>query len=199
MGEYRTIKDLVVETCVAEGGVPSFEKLTSLVRKYFPNSKWQKTHYAWYKSKIKTGDIEVPGIIGERQQEPTGAEIETELEEVVEASVSLERDLHLDYASRVSELEPGLTLVSEGVEYQTDAGRIDLLARDTHGHLVVIELKAGKAKDGALGQLLGYIGCLADSMTNIRGILVASEFDTRVVFAAKALPTVKLHESMNAS
>jgi RecB family endonuclease NucS len=85
-----------------------------------------------------------------------------------------------------------LTLVSDGVEYQTQAGRIDLLARDANSHSVVIELKAGKAKDNALGQLLGYIGCLSGSETNVRGIPVASEFDARVVFAAKALPSIRL-------
>lgn len=57
---------------------------------------------------------------------------------------------------------------------------------------VVIELKAGEPKDSALGQLLGYMGCLSASEGNIRGILVASDFDTRVKFAAKALPNVRL-------
>jgi hypothetical protein len=96
MGDYRTIKDLVVETYFSEGGVSSFEKLTSLVRKYFPKSKWKKTHYAWYKAKIKAGDIEVPSITG-RRQEPNSGATDVEIEEVVEASVSLERDLHLYY------------------------------------------------------------------------------------------------------
>ncbi len=54
MSEYKSIKELVVETCNSEGEFPSYEKLTGLVLKNFPNSKWQKTHYAWYKSKIKT-------------------------------------------------------------------------------------------------------------------------------------------------
>ena len=57
MSNYRTIKELVIETCMAEGALPSSEKLTSLVRQHFPNSKWSETHYAWYKSKIKTGGI----------------------------------------------------------------------------------------------------------------------------------------------
>lgn len=56
-----------------------------------------------------------------------------------------------------------MTLVESGVEYQTDAGRIDLLARDMNKNLVVVELKASKAKDSALGQLLGYVGCLSES------------------------------------
>jgi hypothetical protein len=192
MSDYRTIKELVIDTCVTEGQFPSYQKLTSLVRELFPTSKWQKTHYAWYKSKIKTGDIVVPGISSEAADEVAGDQIAAEVEESIEASVSLERDLHTYLASRVSEIESGLTLVENGVEHQTEAGRIDLLARDANNHLVVVELKAGKGKDSALGQLLGYIGCLSTSEANVRGILVASSFDPRVVFAAKGLPHVKL-------
>jgi RecB family endonuclease NucS len=66
------------------------------------------------------------------------------------------------------------------------------LAEDSDDSLVVIELKAGKAKDSALGQLLGYMGCLSAANTKIRGVLVASDFDSRVIFAARGLPTVKL-------
>lgn len=53
----------------------------------------------------------------------------------------------------------------------------------------LVELKAGKAKDSALGQLLGYVGYLSGSEANVRGILVASGFDSRVIFAARGLPT----------
>jgi len=107
----------------------------------------------------------------------------------------LERDVHDYLASHLAELEPGLTLHEDGVEYQTDAGRIDLLAIDTDQQLVAIEIKAGKAGDRALGQLLGYVGCLSCQETikrQIRGILVAAGFDNRVVYACKSLPNVKL-------
>ena len=67
-----------------------------------------------------------------------------------------------------------------------------MLARDANSHLVIVELKAGNAKDGALGQLLGYMGCLSASESNVRGILVASNFDSRVIFAARGLPNIKL-------
>jgi endonuclease len=69
MGYYKTIKELVVESCMAEGRFPSYEKLTSLVKQHFPNSKWQKTDYAWYKSKIKTGEIQVPRMSPEKPEE----------------------------------------------------------------------------------------------------------------------------------
>ena len=196
MNHFRTIRKLVVETCEAEGKFPSYEKLTSLVRQHFPSSKWQKTHYAWYKSKIKTGEIHVPGFPLKAHQpiidDDGEGTVDEAIEASVEASLSLERDLHSYLASKVHEIEGGLRLVENGVEYPTDAGRIDSLAKDSEDRLVAIELKAGRAKDSALGQLLGYMGCLADADREVRGILVASNFDSRVVYAARALPSVKL-------
>ncbi|MCX5635149.1 MAG: endonuclease NucS [Planctomycetota bacterium] len=190
MSGYQSIKDIVIDTYMSEGEFPSYEKLTSLVKANFPNSKWQKSHYSWYKSQIKTGKIEVSGVETAVSDEKEISDIESNIEESIEASVSLERDLHNWLTTRLSEIEPGLILVDGGVEYQTEAGRIDILAKDQTGGLVVIEIKAGKAKDGALGQLLGYIGCLSATTKkheNIRGILIASNFDSRVIFAVKGL------------
>lgn len=65
MSRFRTIKELVIKTCMEEGRFPSYDRLTKLVRQEFPTSKWQATHYAWYKSKIKTGKMVIPGISGE--------------------------------------------------------------------------------------------------------------------------------------
>ena len=194
MSEYSTIKELVIETCMNEEVFPSYEKLTSLVLKYFPTSRWKRTHYAWYKSKIKRGEIPIPGFdpdIPIINSDGT----DDDVQESIEASLSLERDLHSYLAKRVNEIENGLVLVENGNEYPTDVGRIDLLAKDKQGNNVVIELKVGKAKDSALGQLLGYMGCIALSSTEhiqIRGIIVASEFEQRVVYAARGLPHVKL-------
>lgn len=193
MSDFQTIKDLVIATCMSEGSFPSYEKLTSLVLKHFPTSKWKKSHYAWYKSKIKRGEISVPGFENIEHNE-NGVEdnnSENEIFETIDASISLENDLHSYLASRVEEIEEGLVLADDGVEYQTDAGRVDILANDATGNPVVIELKAGKAKDSALGQLLGYMGCISTDQ-NIRGILVASNFDKRVIFAAKGLRNIKL-------
>jgi len=195
MSEYSKIKDLVIETCMDEGTFPSYERLTSLVLKHFPTSKWQKTHYAWYKSKIKRGEISVPGFEAEAQDVNTNDETESEAQETIDVSLTLERDLHSYFAMRVNEIEPGLALIENGVEHQTDAGRIDLLAKDEAGNTVVIELKAGKAKDNALGQLLGYMGCIgatSGGSINVRGVLVASDFEPRVIYAAKGLPSIKL-------
>jgi len=188
---YGTIKELVIDSYVSEGKMPSYESLTQKVREFFPHSAWQKSHYSWYKSQFKTGKIKVTEL-DLNDSEVTDELIDEDIAQSIDTQVSLEKDLQQYLSSRVSELEDGLTLVSGGVEYTTDAGRIDLLTRDQLNNLVVIELKAVKAKDSALGQLLGYIGYLSQENPNVRGILVASDFDKRVVFAVKALPNIKL-------
>ncbi len=194
MNEYSTIKELVIETCISEGRFPSYEKLTSLVMQHFPTSKWKKTHYSWYKSKIKRGEIEVPSFTANEASVENN--VETEIDESIKTSVSLEKDLHSYLAARVEEIEQGLVLVDNGVEYPTDAGRIDILAKDKDGNLVVIELKAGKVKDNSLGQLLGYMGCISTSTSfeknSVRGILIASHFEQRVIYAVRGLVNVKL-------
>jgi len=195
MKKYKTIKELVIDTYMAEGKMPSYRKITSLVRQFFPHSKWKETHYAWYKSQIKRGNISVSDDDAEPDFNDVESQNETDIENSLEASISVERDLQDYLEQRLTELEPGLKLHKEGIEYDTDAGKIDILAVDNEGALVVIEIKSGKAKDNALGQILGYIGCLYSSrqnQKNIRGILVASGFDQRVIYAAKQLENLKL-------
>jgi len=195
MNNYQSIKELVIDSYISEGGMPSYEKITSLVKQFFPHSRWQKSHYSWYKSQINTGKISIPIEATVNSIDEIENEIDTDIEASLEARVSLERDLHDYLAQRLCELEPGLKVHDNGVEYQTDAGRIDILADDNEGQLVVIEIKAGKAMDNAVGQILGYIGYLSSNQKNqknIRGILVASSFDDRVVYASKGLPNIKL-------
>ena len=176
MSNYKTIRELVIDSYVSLGHMPSYESLTEKVKVNFPSSKWQMSHYSWYKSQINTDD----------------SSVEESISESIDTQISIEKDLQNYLSHRLHEIESGLHLIEGGIEYIIEAGRIDILAKDDQGFTVVIELKAGKAKDAALGQILGYIGCLSERHTNIRGILVASDFDARVVFAAKALPNIKL-------
>jgi hypothetical protein len=62
MSGYRTIRELVIDTYMSEGEFPSYEKLTSLIKANFTNSKWKESHYNWYKSQIRTGKIKVSGV-----------------------------------------------------------------------------------------------------------------------------------------
>jgi len=190
MGEYKTIKELVIDAYITNGKMPPYEEITEQVKNNFPTSRWQMSHYSWYKSQINTGKINIEnnGLSVEISEN----EIDENISQSIDTQVSLEKDLQQYLSGRVEELESGLKLVDGGVEFITDAGRIDLLAKDKENNMVVIELKSGKAKDSALGQLLGYIGCLLEKNSNVRGILVASNFDPRVVYAVKGLSNIKL-------
>lgn len=189
MRQYNSIRQLVIDQTISNGQMPPYETLTKLVLELFPNSKWKESHYAWYKSQINTGKIELPELLENKElQEEATIEEQT----VTEFAVSLEKDLQKYLSNRLSEIEDGLTLV--GKEYKTEAGFIDLLCKDRSGNHVIIEAKAGKAKDAALGQILGYVGALKESGIEgeIRTIIVAADFDSRLIYAAKALPNLIL-------
>lgn len=53
--EYRTIKALVLDFVRTSGGNVDYSRLTDQVRSRFPGSKWQKTHWAWYRNQILHG------------------------------------------------------------------------------------------------------------------------------------------------
>lgn len=188
MSKPESIKQLVIdETKKLNGEFPTKEHLAELVCRYFPGSKWKDTHFAWYKSQIKRGIIAIDEV-SNIDEEETSADTNKEF------SLSLERDLQSYLSLRLEEIERGLELVEGGIEFKTLAGDIDILAKDSGGHFVVIELKAGKAKDSAIGQILGYIGALSESKTdeNIRGILVASDFEPRLYYASKSMKNLRL-------
>ena len=92
MQNYSSIKQLVVDETISEGGLPTFEKLTELVKQNFPNSKWQKSHYDWYKSQIKTGKIEITDLM----ENTDNSEVEkVEEQAVTEFAISIEKDLQI--------------------------------------------------------------------------------------------------------
>lgn len=56
MEKYRTIKELVLDIN-NRIGLSDYEATTREVKKYFPDSKWGKSHFAWCRSQIRTGKI----------------------------------------------------------------------------------------------------------------------------------------------
>jgi RecB family endonuclease NucS len=119
-----------------------------------------------------------------------------ETEELIDASETafgLEKDLQMALRSNIEQLEPGLRIDDGGKEKTTEAGRIDISAKDRNNVKVVIELKAGTAARDALTQLLAYMGAIGTAdQTSVRGILVAHDFHPQVVYGARAVPNVRL-------
>jgi len=107
---------------------------------------------------------------------------------------SLERDMQIALRANVGGLEPGLKIVDEGLEYSVDSGFIDILCEDITGQSVVVELKAGKTDARVLGQTMGYVGdIMVERETDqVRGIIVAHDFDKRTISAARAIPNLSL-------
>ena len=119
-------------------------------------------------------------------------EAENEVADAFDTAFGLERDLQLALRRNIEQLEPGLTVIDGDREQIVASGRIDITARDRDGTTVVIELKAGTADRDAIGQILSYMGDLTDGTTRLRGIIVAREFSTRAIAAARVVPNIRL-------
>jgi hypothetical protein len=133
--------------------------------------------------------------------EPEVAEDEAISEvSAVDTSLSLERDMERTLLRNLAQLEQGLQLYERngisGNQLDTGAvGRLDILAVDNNGSLVVVELKAGRADDRVCGQILRYIGWVKENLAGdrtVRGIVVANDFSEALRFAAKAMSGVSL-------
>ncbi|SHL13590.1 endonuclease NucS domain-containing protein [Alicyclobacillus tolerans] len=84
---------------------------------------------------------------------------------------------------------------SDGVEYQTEVGRIDILALNDNDEFVVFELKLSKGADQSLGQLLRYMGWVNSHLSPskpVHGVIVAGDIDSKLKYAASIVPNVSL-------
>ena len=107
--------------------------------------------------------------------------------------IGLERDLQAALRDCIEQLESGLHVTDGGNERSVASGFIDITAKDRDDRVVVIELKAGTARRKAIGQVLSYMGDVADEESaEVRGILVAGEFDDKARAAARVVPALSL-------
>ena len=107
--------------------------------------------------------------------------------------VGLERDLQAALRRAIEQLEPGLEIIDDGAKRSVASGFIDITARDARG-AIVVELKTGTARQGAVAQVLSYMGDIADEEPDqaVRGLLVAGDFDKKVRSAARVVPNLSL-------
>ncbi len=116
-----------------------------------------------------------------------------EVEALVETTIHFESDLEEHLVNHLGSIEQGLELVER--QHRFDAGRIDILAKDAQGRHVLIEIKAGRAKDSAIGQIARYMGWFSKSDDKApRGIIIAGEFPEEVRYSLAAIPHLSLLE-----
>lgn len=135
---------------------------------------------------ISTGDLNVP---------PVNDVLPTILTEAASQKLSLERDMQAALRLNIKELGVSLSIFDDGAERSVESGFIDILCEDRNdGALVVVELKAGKTDSRVIGQILGYMGDigLEEPERNVRGILVAQDFDQRTISASRAVSNLSL-------
>ena len=120
--------------------------------------------------------------------------IPQESELIQSQKIGLERDMQAAIRLNISQLESGLEITDNGRERSVESGFIDITAKDSQGTTVVIELKTGVAGQRAVAQILSYIGSIIDEeeSENVRGILVASDFDRKARAAARVVPSLTL-------
>jgi len=98
-------------------------------------------------------------------------------------------DLGRDYTIYTEAGEP------IGQQYQTYTGPLDILAvSKDQKHLLVVELKKGRASDAVVGQTLRYMSYvqeeLAESGQIVRGAIIAHEDDPRIRRALMMTPNI---------
>lgn len=105
----------------------------------------------------------------------------------------MEREMQRAVRRQLAALEPGLREADGGFENSVSTGRIDILAEDAQGRLVVIELKAGICPAGAFEQVLGYADAIESKEGRpVRSIVIAQGFSDRMKAAAKRMRDLEL-------
>jgi hypothetical protein len=113
-----------------------------------------------------------------------------------------EKDLRNYLAKNLAVIESGLTLYEEegikGIEFPVGGRFIDILAVDSTGAFVVIELKVSRGYDRVVGQLMRYMAWIhknqAEPEQKVRGIIVAREISEDLLLACSFLVDVQLFE-----
>ena len=137
---------------------------------------------------------------------------ETEVEELAEEEADeraaasseflLEKDLQRYLAENLETIEPGLRLYEEdgvrGFEFDAGGRRIDILAIDKSGSLVVLELKVSRGYDRVVGQLLRYVNWIRQNIAEpdqrVRGMIVCRTMTEDLRLACASIPDVELFE-----
>ena len=152
--------------------------------------------------KIKTPSDDMMERLTAIIQEKVPQDVQDEIQAGREFAT--EKHLQAYLVENLEDIEVGLTLfddgVNSGVEFPAGGGRrIDILAIDKNGDMVVIELKVSRGHDRTLGQIQRYMGWIRSNVASegqyVRGIIIASDIteDLRIACSLPSNP-VSLRE-----
>jgi hypothetical protein len=190
--------------------------VNSLTRKHHPSIKPGSAHDLFYKvgpGRFRLWNSKTDPAPIYRSEWPE-VDPDTEIEEADDGSdaenrsngspeFAFERDLRNYLAKNLSSIEAGLKLYVDedgeftGVEFPVGGRFIDILALDSNGRFVVIELKVSRGYDRTMGQLLRYMGWVKRNLSpeqKVRGLIVASSITADLQLAASLVSDVDLVE-----
>ncbi len=109
-----------------------------------------------------------------------------------------EANLESVVIGQLDKLEEGLQLI-ERQRVCPGIGRINVLCKDRHGDLVIVELKSFGGKHGSIvdqiGRYMGYVrSYLAKPGQSVRGIILVAKADEKLRHAVAGFPNLELRE-----
>ncbi len=129
--------------------------------------------------------------------------IPEETEETDSSSFAYESHLRDYLKDNLHKIEPGLRLYTDdedptitGVEFDAGGKRIDILAVDSNGDYVIIELKVSKGHEKVVGQLLRYKAWIKKNLAEgqkVRGIIIAKDISEDLKLAASEVLDVDIY------
>ena len=137
---------------------------------------------------ISAHQVEIERLLGNDKDNDAAFALEKHLEDFLVANweqteLGRNYDIYAEDGERI------------GQQYSTDTGPIDILAiRKDKRELLVVELKKGRAADAAVGQVLRYMGYVAQELAEdgqtVKGVIIAQEDDQRMRRALAVTPNV---------
>jgi hypothetical protein len=188
--------------------------INSNARKHYANVKPNSGHDLFFKvapGKYRLWDkaVDLHPIYRDQTKSPETTDsggnddVPPDVEDVDESSqeFAFERDLRNYLSKNLASIENGLKVYQDddfsGVEFPVGGRFIDILAVDSRGDYVVIELKVSRGHEKVIGQILRYMAWVKKHIAsgkNVRGIIVANEVTEDLNLAASMVPSLQLFE-----